>query len=105
MSREERIKELLKAQFSPTKLNLENESHTHNVPKGSETHFKLEMVSGVFEGLTRVQRQQKVMSELKHEFNSGLHALSMRLKTPMEDLGLDFENFVSPPCLGGSKKD
>jgi len=103
MSRALRIRKLLEQKFNPTQLVLENESHTHQVPEGFETHFKLEMTAEVFEGLTRLARQQLVMNELKSEFETGLHALTMRLKAPSEKPS--FEDFNSPVCMsGGSKK-
>jgi BolA protein len=42
------------------------------------------MVSDAFEGLSRVARQRLVMEALTEEFASGLHALSLDLKTPQE---------------------
>jgi BolA protein len=104
MNREERIKRILIERFQPVEMSLQNESHTHNVPKGSETHFKLKMVSSCFEGLSRVARQQLVMSALKEEFESGLHAFTMRLKAVSElNPSEQKESFESPPCMGGMK--
>jgi BolA protein len=104
MNREERIKQILLEKFKPIKFSLQNESHTHNVPQGSETHFKLEMVSSSFEGLSRVARQQLVMSALKEEFEAGLHAFTMRLKAVSElKPSEQKERFESPPCMGGMK--
>lgn len=102
MSRHQRIIETLNSALTPVFLNIENESHTHNVPEGSETHFKLVMIATAFEGLNRVKRQQLVMSHLKTEFESGLHALTMRLRTPKE-AEFDSAEFSSPDCLGGKK--
>jgi stress-induced morphogen len=96
-----RIEEKLKSALSPVHLAVENESGMHNVPKGSETHFKVLVVSPAFEGLGRVDRHRKVNDLLRDEFASGLHALSLRALTPSE--GEAQGEFVSPPCLGGSK--
>lgn len=106
-SREQKIKQTLIGAFKPLHLGLENESSQHAVPPGSETHFKLLMVTSDLEGLSRVQRQQKVMALLQGEFKSGLHALTMRLYTPDEwdKLKLEERVFVSPPCMGGGSKD
>jgi BolA protein len=93
---------MLEQKFNPIELVLENESHTHNVPKGSETHFKLQMTAQAFEGLSRVARQQLVLSELKAEFESGLHALTMRLRAPSDKP--EGSHFTSPVCLGGEPK-
>jgi stress-induced morphogen len=97
----ERIEEKLSTALSPSLLVVENESHMHNVPKGSETHFKVLIVSAEFDGVSRVDRQRKINGLLKDEFASGLHALTMRALTPAEELPSDF---VSPACLGGSGK-
>jgi stress-induced morphogen len=97
----ETIEEKLQAALLPARLVVENESHMHNVPKGSETHFKVLIVSDAFTGMSRVDRQRKINGLLKDEFAAGLHALSMRALTPSEGEAAA-EGFVSPPCLGGS---
>jgi acid stress-induced BolA-like protein IbaG/YrbA len=52
---------------------------------GDGQHFQAVIVSREFEGLNRVQRQQRVNKELKAHFDSGiLHALSMQCLTPEE---------------------
>jgi stress-induced morphogen len=98
----ERIETKLRAALLPVHLVVENESHMHNVPKGSENHFKVLVVSPVFDGLGRVDRQRKINALLADEFKSGLHALTMRALTPAE--GESAGDFTSPPCLGGSAK-
>ncbi|KAG2436078.1 hypothetical protein HYH02_011589 [Chlamydomonas schloesseri] len=49
-----------------------------------ETHFKVEIVSEAFEGLTQVKRQRMVYQLLADEFNMGLHALALVTRTPAE---------------------
>lgn len=106
MSRETRLRGLLESAFAPQSLILENESHGHSVPSGSETHFKLVMVSERFTGRARIDRQREVMDALREEFSSGLHALTMRLFTPDEwEKVRDGFQMVSPPCHGGSQHD
>lgn len=79
---------LLKAAFTPVVLNLEDQSHFHaghaGARPGGETHYKLSLVSTAFEGLNRVARQRLVHQALHEEFDTGLHALSLDLKTPRE---------------------
>ncbi|KAG0411863.1 hypothetical protein HPB47_011001, partial [Ixodes persulcatus] len=53
-----RIEEKLSKALNPTELSVENESHMHNVPKGSETHFRVTVVSASFEGKSLVQVRQ-----------------------------------------------
>ena len=46
--------------------------------------FSLVMVSPEFTGLTSIKRHRLVNNLLKEEFDAGLHALSLKLKTPEE---------------------
>lgn len=95
--RELRIKEKMEQELNPTLVQLANESHMHSGP-ANESHYKLVVVSKAFEKLSRVERQQKVYGLLKEEFSSGLHALTMRLKTPEEWEEKDSKSFSSPDC-------
>ena len=99
--RENRMKAKLQGAIQDAEVYLENESHTHSVPKGSETHFKLLIVSDQFIGLSKVARQRLVYSHLDSEFKSGLHALTLRAVSFEERDNGHGENFVSPECLGG----
>lgn len=102
---EKRLREKLTTAFAPTHFELENESHSHSVPKNSETHFKLVLVSTVFEGLSRVARQRKVYDVLKEELApGGVHALTQRVLTPSEWSPEAVAGFESPNCHGGTKK-
>ncbi|NWG31132.1 MAG: BolA/IbaG family iron-sulfur metabolism protein [Rhodocyclaceae bacterium] len=52
---------------------------------GAGRHFEALIVSPVFAGLSRVQRQQRVNAVLREHFETeALHALSMRCLTPEE---------------------
>ncbi|MDP1605198.1 MAG: BolA/IbaG family iron-sulfur metabolism protein [Rhodocyclaceae bacterium] len=52
---------------------------------GDGRHFEALIVSPVFSGLSRVQRQQRVNAVLNPHFESEvLHALSMQCLTPEE---------------------
>ena len=79
---------LLEKQFAPDMLDLRDESSAHAghagaAPEG-ETHFRLILVSGAFTGRSRLERQRMVNAVLHEEFDTGLHALSLDLKTPDE---------------------
>ncbi len=54
------LKTALTEALSPLVLEIDNESHGHNVPKNSETHFRVVLVSEAFVGLNRVKRHQLV---------------------------------------------
>ena len=101
-----RIEEKLARALAPTHMVVENESRMHAVPPGSETHFKVLVVSAAFEGVGRVDRQRRVNEALKDELASGVHALTMRALTPSEwekDADAIAAGFQSPKCLGGTK--
>lgn len=104
MTREKRLQDILNQAFNPSFMMIENESHGHNVPKGSETHFKIVVVSKDFSGLSKIDRSRKVHATLHEELNTGLHALTQRLYSPEEwDKVKDTFEMTSPPCHGGSK--
>ena len=48
--------------FSPTHLEVLNESHMHNVPPNSETHFKVVVISTHFDEVNLLKRHQAVNS-------------------------------------------
>lgn len=100
MSLSESIESKLRASLSPDHLEIVNESHMHNVPPNSETHFKVVIVAAAFDGLRPVKRHQLVYQQLQEEFAGGLHALALHTYTPSEWQG---RAPVSPQCLGGSK--
>lgn len=83
-------------------MDLTNESHMHNVPANSETHFKLVLVSEDFAGRRPVQRHQAVYKVLEAEMQNGVHALALHLYTP-EEWAQKAGAPDSPQCLGGGK--
>lgn len=87
--------------LQPTHLEVINESHMHSVPENSETHFKVVLVSEVFEGLRAVKRHQKIYGVLADELAGPVHALALHLYTPQEWPG---ESPDSPNCMGGNGK-
>lgn len=97
---QKRIEEALQANIDIMHMTLTNESHMHNVPAGSESHFKLVLVSDTFLGLRKVQRHQKVYAILKEEMNL-IHALAMHLYTVAEWQESQFMAPNSPKCHGG----
>jgi len=98
-----RIEGRLAEALGPAHLEVINESSTHSVAPGSETHFKVLVVSAAFEGLGLVDRHRRVNEALREELRSGVHALSIRALTPSQWQGDGAAGFVSPKCLGGSK--
>lgn len=88
LSRAERIENALRSTLAPIHFALTDESAKHaghaGARPGGETHYNVVIVASAFEGLTRVARQRLVYQALDEEFETGLHALSLNLKTPAE---------------------
>ena len=59
------IKETLIEDFNPSVLKIVNESYMHSVPKDSETHFKLVIVSDSFNNISQVKRHQIIYKSLE----------------------------------------
>ncbi len=90
--------------FNPTHLEVINESKHHSVPAGSESHFKVVIVSKSFEGKKLIERQRAVNATLATELKEKIHALTMTTLTPEEWTNRGEKVEPSPPCFGGSKK-
>ena len=87
--------------FQPIHLQIINESAMHNVPPGSESHFRLVIVSRHFEGQSSVQRHRAIYGVLEEEMKSAIHALGIQTITPGEWAEENIGVTTSPPCLGG----
>ena len=96
------IENKLQNQLEPEFLQVENESSQHNVPPGSESHFKVTIVSATFEGISSVKRHQQVYRVLREELQGGVHALSLRCHTPTQWSLLGEQIHLTPNCRGGS---
>jgi stress-induced morphogen len=99
------IETKLRDALAPDHLEVVNESHMHSVPKGSETHFKVVVVSARFEGLSSVKRHQLVYGALAEQMKQkpGIHALAITSRTPSEWSASPEAN-ESPKCHGGTGK-
>ena len=101
---QQQIQQKLTDSFNPSHLEVLNESSSHNVPDGSESHFKVVIVSNEFEGSRLLQRHRMVNKCLAVELSEHIHALAMHTYSPAEWQ----ENksvAESPNCMGGSKGD
>ena len=97
------IETRLQEALQPSHLEVINESGKHNVPAGSELHFKVIAVSKQFQNCTRIQRQQTLHTLLKDFLANKIHALSMSLYTPEEWQNHPNSVPATPPCRGGLK--
>jgi BolA protein len=103
MQIQRQIEQKLSGQFAPLHLEVENESHMHNVPDGSESHFRVVLVSSQFEGKPLIHRHRAVNATLDQELKGQIHALALHTMTPEEWFAKGGEAPESPPCLGGGK--
>jgi len=94
---ETKIQLKIQEHYQPEYLEIFNESQLHHARPGSESHFKMQIVSESFTGMSRLERQRNLHELLKEELQRGLHALSARLLTPNEwsTLSKDQQNFES----------
>ncbi len=99
------IEQKIRLALSPEYLEVINESHMHNVPPGSESHFKVVVVSPTFETQTRIQRHQALNALLADELAGPVHALSLQTHTAPEWAARGGQAMTSPACHGGSKAD
>ena len=84
-------------------LEVINESYMHNVPPGSESHFKVIIISDDFEGERLIHRHQRVNKVLSEELKEKIHALALQTLTSKEWIEKGEKTMPSPECLGGSK--
>jgi len=91
--------------LKPTHLEVSNESHMHNVPPGSESHFRVVVVTDLFDGLALVKRHRAVNEVLADELENRIHALALHTYTPDEYEARHGATPESPDCHGGSKSD
>jgi stress-induced morphogen/glutaredoxin len=86
------ISDIIKSKFDLWSFKLIDDSSAHEGDAGalemgltSESHFNVELVAKEFEGLTPMQRQQKVFDALNEkDVMKRVHALSLVTRTPAE---------------------
>lgn len=102
---EQRIREKLTGALAPVHLEVVNESGQHNVPAGSETHFKVVVVSGAFAGKPRVAQHRMVFGAVDEELRAGVHALAVHTYTEDAWARTGATGTESPKCLGGKARE
>lgn len=94
------IEATLQDALAPEHLEVINESHMHNVPPGSESHFKIVAAAERFERVSLVQRHRLVNGALKPAIEQGVHAMALHLFSPAEWHARG-QAQDSPRCRGG----
>ena len=88
--------------LDPLHLEVVNESGNHNVAPGSESHFKVVIVTPRFEGVRLLDRHRMVNKLLAAELDGPVHALAIHAYTEANWEKRFGSAPMSPPCLGGS---
>jgi BolA family transcriptional regulator, general stress-responsive regulator len=101
MTMQSRIEAKLAHALAPLHLEVVDESANHNVPPGSESHFRVVLVAAAFDG-TRLLARHRRINELLREELSCIHALALHTYTEAEWRSRFGAAPMSPPCLGGS---
>jgi BolA family transcriptional regulator, general stress-responsive regulator len=82
MAVEDDLKTRLTSAFSPTRLEIENESHKHAGHSGDdgsgESHFRVLVRAEAFEKMNRVARHRAVHAAIG-DLNTRIHALALDL--------------------------
>lgn len=104
MSTQTTIENKLADGINALHLEVINESDNHNVPAGSESHFKVVLVSNDFEGQNLIARHRSINKILEEELKNKIHALALHTYTESEWRERNGDAPMSPPCLGGSAK-
>ncbi|KXU80959.1 BolA family protein [Aeromonas enteropelogenes] len=84
MTMQQHIEAKLTAALTPSLLEVINESHMHRVEPGSESHFKVVIVSPQFEGLRLLARHRLINEVLAPELAGPVHALALHTYTEGE---------------------
>lgn len=85
--RVEQIRQRLQDAFSPSRLEVVDDSARHAGHAGARDgrgHFNVEIVSPAFAGLAPLARHRQVYAALGEMMTTDIHALSIVAKTPDE---------------------
>ncbi len=104
MRMQQQIEQTLQEAFSPMHLEVEDESHMHNVPEDNQSHFKVTLVCEQFQGQPLIARHRAINAALGEKDIMGrIHALALHTMTPEEWFAKGGTAPQSPPCMGGGK--
>ena len=93
---ESQIINTLSTSMNLSSLKIINESFMHNVPKGSESHFKIVVVTNDFNNLSIIERHKLIYKTLDNLMNK-IHALSIHAFNE-EEFKLNPIILDSPEC-------
>ncbi|HET7569699.1 MAG TPA: BolA family protein [Gammaproteobacteria bacterium] len=85
MSRVDAIRECLETAFSPTALEVRDDSHLHAGHAGAQSgmgHFHVRIVAERFRGVAPLERHRLVYAALGDMMKTDIHALSLEAQVP-----------------------
>jgi BolA protein len=81
------IRERLEAGFSPTHLQVKDQSHLHAGHAGAQDgmgHFEITIIADAFEGKSRIERHRMVYGAMGSLMQTDIHALKINAFSPAE---------------------
>ncbi|VFP78714.1 DNA-binding transcriptional regulator BolA [Candidatus Erwinia haradaeae] len=95
------IKTKLYREFSPFYLVIKNENHYHQTYSDLGSHFKVIIVSHIFNNKSRIQRHRAIYSVLELEIKNNIHSLSIKAYTLIEWSNIKNIHFIydNSKCL------
>ena len=85
--RMQQIRDRLEAGFSPTHLQVKDQSHLHEGHAGARDglgHFEVTIVADAFAGKSRIERHRLVYAALGPMMQTDIHALKINALAPSE---------------------
>lgn len=84
MTLQDKIEAALTAEFSPSRLEVVNESRMHagHNPEAAatgQTHFRIRITAETLSGMSRVNQHRAINAALAFGFDEGLHALAIEV--------------------------
>lgn len=83
MSVRDAIEAALAAEFTPSFIEVLDESERHRGHagwrEGGNTHFRIIIASEKLDGLSRVEQHRAINAALADQFDAGLHALAIKV--------------------------
>lgn len=84
MTLQDKIEAALTAEFSPSRLEVVNESRMHagHNPEAAatgQTHFRIRITAETLSGMSRVNQHRAINATLAFGFDEGLHALAIEV--------------------------
>ena len=105
MNIQHRLEQKLTQRLDATHVEVVNESQRHNVPPGSESHFKITVVASDFEGQDLLAQHRLIYSLLDAEIQAGIHALALHTYTEAAWNKVNQMSPDSPRCLGTKTRE